>query len=156
MRVDATTRALVTGASKGIGRALAHELARRGATVGLLARGADALEALARELPGGAERHVVLPCDVGDREAVARAVAAFGGADAFVRETGWLADAARATPPVPGRDAVRLPGERGLELRARQMRDGVRLYPTIMPALAPWAERLGVPVPTPAGGSAAG
>ena len=77
--------------------------------------------------------------------------AAFGGADAFVRETGWLADAARATPPVPGRNAVRLPGERGLELRARQMQGGVRLYPAIMPALAPWAERLGVPAPTPAG-----
>ena len=80
--------------------------------------------------------------------------AAFGGADAFARETGWLADAARSTPPAPGRDAVRLPGERGLQLRARQMREGVRLYPGIMPALAAWADRLGVPPPAPHDGAA--
>ena len=80
--------------------------------------------------------------------------AAFGGADAFARETGWLADAARSTPPAPGRDAVRLPGERGLQLRARQLREGVRLYPGIMPALATWAARLGVPLPAPFGGDA--
>lgn len=75
--------------------------------------------------------------------------AAFGGADAFARETGWLADAARSTPPTPGRDAVRLPGERGLHLRAQQLQGGVRLYPGIMPALAAWADRLGVPLPAP-------
>jgi len=88
VRVDATTRALLTGASRGIGRALAHELARRGATVGLLARGEDELRALARELPGGEERHAVLPCDVGDRDAVQRAVATFGGADLVVANAG--------------------------------------------------------------------
>ncbi len=74
--------------------------------------------------------------------------AAFGGSTAFMRETGWLADAARATPPVPGQGAVRLPGERGLQTRARQVKDGVQLYPAIMPALTPWAHRLGVPAPT--------
>ncbi|GAB7045784.1 SDR family NAD(P)-dependent oxidoreductase [Catenuloplanes indicus] len=42
--------ALVTGASKGIGRAYAHELARRGAHVALLARSAEALDALAAEI----------------------------------------------------------------------------------------------------------
>lgn len=75
--------------------------------------------------------------------------AAFGGSEAFARETGWLADAARATPPAPGRDAVRLPGERGLQLRIWQLREGVRLYPTIMPSLVSWADHLGVPIPTP-------
>lgn len=70
--------------------------------------------------------------------------AAFGGLDAFARETGWVADAARASPPVPGGGPVRLPGERGLALRARQMAEGVRLHPSILPALRPWAERLGV------------
>jgi len=73
--------------------------------------------------------------------------AAFGGLDAFLRQTTWLADAARATPPVPGADAVRLPGARGLALRRRQLVEGVQLYPSIMPALAPWAERLLVPTP---------
>lgn len=73
--------------------------------------------------------------------------AAFGGLDEFLRQTTWLADAARASPPVPGTDAVRLPGARGLALRRRQLAEGVALYPSIMPALAPWAERLGVPAP---------
>ena len=73
--------------------------------------------------------------------------AAFGGLDGFLRQTTWLADAARATPPVPGAGAVRLPGTRGLALRARQLAEGVELYPSIMPALAPWADRLGVHPP---------
>ena len=63
MRIDASTRALVTGASKGIGRALAEALAARGAAVGLAARGAEELEALAARL---GPRAVALPCDVGD------------------------------------------------------------------------------------------
>ena len=74
--------------------------------------------------------------------------AAFGGLDAFLRETTWLADAARAVPPGPGVDAVRLPGARGLALRRRQVAEGVHLYASIMPALAPWADRLGVAVPS--------
>ena len=77
--------------------------------------------------------------------------ARFGGAAAFARETGWLAGAARANPPRPGAGAVRLPGERGLALRARQMAEGVRLYPSIAPALRPWAERLGLAMPAAVG-----
>jgi L-lactate dehydrogenase len=75
--------------------------------------------------------------------------AKFGGTVAFQRETGWLAAAARANPPMPGRDAVRLPGERGLRLRERQLAAGLALYPSIMPALRPWAEKLGVEPPQP-------
>ena len=73
--------------------------------------------------------------------------AAFGGADAFTRETGWLADAARATPPLPGGPPVRLPGARGLALKRAAGAEGVRLHLSILPALAPWAARLGVAPP---------
>jgi short-subunit dehydrogenase len=81
MHIDAGTRALVTGASKGIGRALAEALAARGAAVGLAARGAEELEALAARL---GTRAVALPCDVGDPEAVGAAV------ERFVAEAGGL------------------------------------------------------------------
>ena len=74
---------------------------------------------------------------------------AFGGASAFRRETSRLAAICRETPVAPGAPPVRLPGERALQARALQLEDGVALFPTVMPALAPWAERLGVPPPVP-------
>lgn len=74
---------------------------------------------------------------------------AFGGYDHFIQETGWLADACRQSPPIPGGPPVRLPGSRALQRRAEQLERGVALYPTIMPALEPWAEKLGVPLPAP-------
>lgn len=58
--------ALVTGASSGIGEALARELADRGYRVALVARSVDKLKLLAGEIGGGAE---VLPCDLTDPEA---------------------------------------------------------------------------------------
>ncbi len=73
--------------------------------------------------------------------------AAFGGSAAFLRQTGWLAEAALATPPLPGGAAVRLPGSRGLSLKRQGLHDGIRLHPSILPALAPWAERLRVAGP---------
>jgi L-lactate dehydrogenase len=72
---------------------------------------------------------------------------AFGGRDAFARETGWLATACRSAPVKPGNPPVRLPGERGLKLHERQLVEGVALHPETMPALVPWAEKLGVPLP---------
>jgi L-lactate dehydrogenase len=71
----------------------------------------------------------------------------FAGREAFSRETGWLAEAARANPPLPGKDRVRVPGERGLAWKREQLERGIDLYPTILPALRPWAEKLGVPMP---------
>jgi short-subunit dehydrogenase len=89
MRIDASTRAIVTGASSGIGRAIAVALAGRGAAVGLLARSEDALAALAREL---GPRATALPADVGDREQVDGAVARFieeaGGLELVVANAG--------------------------------------------------------------------
>jgi LDH2 family malate/lactate/ureidoglycolate dehydrogenase len=74
---------------------------------------------------------------------------AFGGAEAFRRETSWLAGACRNTPPAPGVDAVRLPGERGLKRKREALTSGVVLYPGIMEALAPHAEKRGVTPPAP-------
>ncbi len=75
--------------------------------------------------------------------------AAFGGSEAFRRETGWLASACRATPPRPGVDAVRVPGERGLANKLRALAEGVTLYGGILEALAPYAVKWGVAIPRP-------
>jgi L-lactate dehydrogenase len=74
---------------------------------------------------------------------------AFGGRANFIRETTWFAEASRNNRTRPGSPPVRLPGSRALQLRAEQLQNGVALYPTILPALQPWAEKLGVPLPTP-------
>lgn len=63
--------ALVTGASRGIGAAVARRLAASGMRVALLARDADRLESLAREIGGGV---FALPCDVQDASAIAGAM----------------------------------------------------------------------------------
>jgi short-subunit dehydrogenase len=89
MRIDGTTRALVTGASRGIGLELARALAARGAAVGLLARSAAELDMLAAEL---GPRAVALPADVGDRgqveAAVERFIAEAGGLELVVANAG--------------------------------------------------------------------
>jgi len=80
------TRVLVTGASRGIGAAIAHAFAARGATLGLVARRRDALEELANELEGGA--HVALEGDVSDQDSIAAAVEQFGDVDVLVANAG--------------------------------------------------------------------
>ena len=75
--------------------------------------------------------------------------AAFGGLDAFRRQTGWTAAACRASPPVPGGEPVRLPGERGIARKRHALAAGVALHPGILPALQPHARRLGVTPPQP-------
>ena len=72
--------ALITGASKGLGAALAAEMARLGARVALVARGAAELEAVAARIRAqGGEAHA-LPADVGNK----RAIHAIAGAAAAV------------------------------------------------------------------------
>jgi len=71
----------------------------------------------------------------------------FGGGEAFLRQTEHIASACRAVPPRDGFERVRLPGEAGLRRRAEQLANGVELYPTILQALQPWADKLAVPMP---------
>ncbi len=73
----------------------------------------------------------------------------FGGRDAFAREMQHLVDLCHSTPVAPGNPPVRLPGEGALVRRRRQIREGITLHETILPALTPWAERVGVPLPAP-------
>ncbi len=72
---------------------------------------------------------------------------AFGGVDNFIRETACVAAACRMSPPAPGNKPVRLPGEQGLALKRDALERGLRIYPGILEALHPWAERLGVSMP---------
>jgi len=74
---------------------------------------------------------------------------AFAGSDAFTRQTGHVADACRASRPARAGTPVRTPGEKGMALAATQRQAGVALYPAILPALAPWADKLGVAQPLP-------
>ena len=67
---------VVTGASAGIGRAIAQAFAERGASVALVARGRDGLEAAAREVEQRGGRALVLPADVSDAAQVEAAAAA--------------------------------------------------------------------------------
>jgi short-subunit dehydrogenase len=84
---------LITGASSGIGAALALEWARQGADVALAARRVDRLDALARDCQAVGARAVVIPCDVtrdGDCEqAVARTRSALGRIDVVVANAGF-------------------------------------------------------------------
>jgi short-subunit dehydrogenase len=66
---------VVTGASAGLGRAIAREFGRHGANVALIARGIDGLKAAQREVEELGGRALVLPLDVADSEAVETAAA---------------------------------------------------------------------------------
>ena len=67
----------ITGASSGIGAALANEFANRGACLGLVARRRDALDAVEAALPG---KHHTFVADVTDRDALISAARAFDAA----------------------------------------------------------------------------
>jgi LDH2 family malate/lactate/ureidoglycolate dehydrogenase len=73
--------------------------------------------------------------------------AGFAGESALRREAGWLAKACRASKPLRGRAKVRMPGDSALATRREQMELGVALYPSIMPELKKWADKLKVPAP---------
>ncbi|MGR3464523.1 SDR family NAD(P)-dependent oxidoreductase [Limimaricola sp.] len=81
-------RALVTGASSGIGLGCAVALAEAGAEVTLAARGADKLDAVAREMTAQGFDVRTLPLDVADIAATEAAVAAHGPFDVLVNSAG--------------------------------------------------------------------
>jgi len=66
---------VITGASAGVGRATVREFARRGASVGLIARGIEGLEGAKREVEALGGKALVLPLDVADPEQVSDAAA---------------------------------------------------------------------------------
>jgi LDH2 family malate/lactate/ureidoglycolate dehydrogenase len=75
----------------------------------------------------------------------------FAGADAFRTETDELVRRVHQSPPVPGGDAVRLPGEGALRRKQDAVANGVTVARDIMTALGPWAERYGLQLPQPVG-----
>jgi 3-oxoacyl-[acyl-carrier protein] reductase len=85
--------ALVTGATGGIGGAIARALHQQGATVAVSGRQAEKLELLAKEL---GDRVHVLPCDLADRAAVSKlideAIAKLGRLDILVNNAGLTRD----------------------------------------------------------------
>ncbi len=86
-------RALVTGASSGIGRAFCERIGSEGARVALVARRADELTQLAEQIRAAGGEAFVLPCDVGERDAcfatARRAEESLGGIDVLVNNAGY-------------------------------------------------------------------
>ncbi|BDT90989.1 MULTISPECIES: SDR family NAD(P)-dependent oxidoreductase [Nocardia] len=97
------TVALVTGASSGIGRATALELAREGASVAVVGRREDRLTDLATEISDAGGQALVVPADVTDSvaaaEAVERTVEGLGRLDTVVNNAGLM-----LLGPAPGAD----------------------------------------------------
>jgi short-subunit dehydrogenase len=83
---------MITGASSGIGRGLALELARRGAELGLIARRVEALDKLVLEIEALGSRGVALPGDVQNSSSLAAAVekltTALGPIDVLIANAG--------------------------------------------------------------------
>jgi ribitol 2-dehydrogenase len=118
--------ALVTGASSGIGRALARALAAAGCRLALVARSQERLAAVAGELGSG---HLVLPADLTDPRAVesvaARALGHFGQMDVLLANAGLY---------IPG-DVAAGDADRWDELLAVNVAGTFRLVRAILPAM---------------------
>src|SRR5436309_188957 len=91
MTVDFSVKgkaAIVTGGSKGIGRAIALTLAEHGADVAIAARGREALEKTRSEIEATGRRCIALAADMADetewQRIVNETIAAFGGVDILV------------------------------------------------------------------------
>jgi NAD(P)-dependent dehydrogenase (short-subunit alcohol dehydrogenase family) len=99
--------ALVTGGSKGIGRAIALSLAEAGADVAIAARGQEALEKTSREIEERGRQALAVPTDVSDQQQVRglidRTITDLGALDILVNNAG-------AAPFMSSLDAIRPEG----------------------------------------------
>jgi short-subunit dehydrogenase len=120
MRVE-DSNVLVTGASSGIGAAIAREMAARGARVTLVARGREALERLAEEIGSAGGEARVEAADLSSVDEVdalaGRVLADTGAPDVLVNNAGvgrWLA--VDETPPGEATQMIALPYLAAFEL----------------------------------------
>ena len=127
---DAPGTAFVTGATEGIGRAIAFALGRAGYAVGVCARTASTLDALLTELRQAGVRAAGLPADVGDEAAVAAVVAhvgrTLGPIDVLVNNAGILIARPIAELSLADWDATMSTNVRSLFLVTRAVLPGMR------------------------------
>jgi citronellol/citronellal dehydrogenase len=101
---------IVTGGGSGIGRCIAHELASLGASVALVGRRPEKLEAVAAEIAAGGARTSVHPFDIRDEAAVQAGIAAVmsahGRIDGLVNNAGGQYPAPAETLSLKGWEAV--------------------------------------------------
>lgn len=116
--------ALVTGASRGIGKASASAFARAGASVALAARDSAALDANVAEIEAAGGVALACPCDVADEASVqtvfARVAATYGPLDILVNSAGAVAQAPFAEMAASTWDHVLAVNLRGTFLCCRE------------------------------------
>ena len=105
-------RALITGGSTGLGRAMGLVFSEAGADVALAARTVENLEAAASEIEKNGHKVVTIPTDVSDSASVdamvTQATAELGGIDVLVNNAGAATSGPVAALPEPTRSGVQL------------------------------------------------
>ena len=72
---------------------------------------------------------------------------ALGSIESFERQADFLANLCRKSGVKSGDPPVRIPGDRALALRRKQLKEGVELYPGILDRIQPWAAKFDIPLP---------